>query len=51
MNNEHPTPDTLISEPIEGIPMTKSIDWESLVNAITEDGYTLDHFDTHDLRK
>ena len=50
MNNEHPTPKTLISEPVEGIPMTKRIDWESLVNAIIEDGYTLEHFDTHDLR-
>lgn len=50
MNDEHPAPETIIPEPIKGILEPKSIDWECLVSAIIEDGYTLDHFDVHDLR-
>lgn len=50
MNDEHPTPETIFPEPIKGILVPKSIDWERLVSAIIEDGYTLDHFDVHDLR-
>ena len=49
-NEKQLTLETITSEPIKGIPVQKSIDWESLVSAIIEDGYTLDHFDVHDLR-
>ena len=41
-NEKQPTLETITSEPIKGIPVQKSIDWESLVSAIIEDGYTLD---------
>lgn len=51
LTNDMPsTTGTLIPETVDETPMPMSIDWESLVNCIVEEGYELEHFDVHDLR-
>lgn len=48
--NEEQTPEIIISESIEEMPITKKIDWNSLVSNIIENGYVLNHFDIADIR-
>lgn len=48
--NSIPANDTLHTENFNETPIPMSIDWKSLVGAIVDDGYKLDHFDIHDLR-
>lgn len=40
----------LVSETSNQVPVAMNIGWESLVNCIIDEGYTLDHFDLNDLR-
>lgn len=49
-NNVPSTTEAFIPETVDETPMHMSINWESLVNCIIEEGYTLEHFDVQDLR-
>ncbi len=49
-NDAPPTSEICMNELIDKTPMPMSINWDNLVSHLIEDGYTLDHFDIHDLR-
>ena len=51
LTNDVPsTTKTFIPETVDETPIPMSINWERIVQCITEDGYALDHFDVQDLR-